>query len=223
MRWVDPPTPRGCFVRALLKAPSGGWGVYCGRLSLRAVCAVLVSLAWLSCGTIQENNGTLSKIIDDFEGEPVVPRGANRIYIVPPANTTGVPELSSLLLDMVRRSISMDGRLGVDPDDARADLRLDIRISRYQIEGVRYDELGRAVLKRMRITADVRLVNLRRKKRIFYETDLQAFRSFSELVRPIETETKVREDVLDELAKRIAAKTVTGWYTDLMTPIERGK
>ncbi len=193
------------------------------RSAILAACIVMAAPALASCGSIQENGGAIRKIIDDFEGEPVVPRGANRIYIAPPANTTGMTELSPRLLDMIRRSLSLDGRLGVDSDDARSDLRLDIRISHYRIEGVRFDELGRAVLKRMRITADVRLINLRRKKQIFYEADIQAFRNFSDLDLPIETEEKIREYVLDDLAKRITAKTVTGWYTDLMTPIERGK
>jgi hypothetical protein len=176
------------------------------------------------CGSDINNDGNMvRKIIDGFDGEPVVPRNANRLYIVPPANTTVRDDMSPKLFNKVREYISIDGRLGVDADDNNSDLRLEIWITRYLIEGMKFDAIGRAIEKRMWITADVRLLNIKRKKLIFYEANIQSFKSFSELVSPIETETQVLDYVLDDLAKRITAKTVTGWYTDQMTIIEKRK
>jgi hypothetical protein len=187
---------------------------------------IIVSLLVAASGCVsdvREDGGTVRKIIDDFEGEPVVPRSANRLFIVPPANTTGREDLSLRLMSRLREHISLDGRLGVESDESNIDLRLEIRIAKFFIEKLAYDEIGRAVKKRMWITADVRLMNLHRKKVIFYENDIQAFRVFSELMQPIETEDRCMENVLDDLAKRITSKTVTGWYTDQMTIIEKGK
>jgi hypothetical protein len=185
--------------------------------------AILIFSA-TGCGSdIRDDGSMVRKIINGFEGEPVVPRNANRLYIVSPANTTGRDDISPKLYNKVREFISLDGRLGVDADDNNSDLRLEIWITRYLIERMKFDEIGRAIEKRIWITANVRLLNIKRRKLIFYEADIQSFKTFSELVSPIETETQVLEYVLDDLARRITAKTVTGWYTDQMTIIEKGK
>jgi hypothetical protein len=187
------------------------------------ILAFLTAVAAGCLSGLREDNGTVGKIVEDFDGEPVVPRSANRLFIVPPANTTGREDLSLRLMSRLREHISLDGRLGVESDESDIDLRLEIRIAKFFIEKLAYDEIGRAVKKRMWITADVRLLNIHRKKVIFYENDIQAFRVFSELTQPIETEDRSMENVLDDLAKRITSKTVTGWYTDQMTIIEKRK
>jgi hypothetical protein len=189
----------------------------------RAIVLVLVVAAWGCVSDLRDDGTMVGRVIREFEGEPVVPRSANRIFIPPPESVAGLEYLGPFLLDSVRRAISLDGRLGVAREDEAPDLRLDIRISRCRIEGTEYDEIGRAVRKRIWVTADVRLRDLRRERTIFFERDIQAFRLFSDLAPPIETEGRAREYVLDELAKRIALKTITGWYTDRMTPLEKGK
>jgi hypothetical protein len=193
---------------------------------MRALAVALSILAAGGCATTdgREDEGTTRKFIESFDGEPVVPRAANRLYIAPPVDATGSPDLAEKLLIKVREGVSLDGRLGVDSDDLHADLRLEIRISKYLVERLAYDAIGRAVKKRLWMTADVKLVKLdRKKKTIFFEPDIQSFREFSDLVMPIEPESLVREYVLNELALRITSKTVTGWYTDLMTDIEQRK
>lgn len=190
----------------------------------RALFLAILTIAASGClSDIRDEGTTVGKIVDRFEGEPVVPRNANRMFIVPPVNLSGNDALAPKLYDRLRENISMDGRLGVETDESTSDLRLEIRITRYLIERMKYDEIGRAVTKRMWITADARCTDIRRKKMIFYEADIQSFREFSELRAPIESEARVLEYVLDDLAKRITAKTVTGWYTDLMTDIEKRK
>jgi hypothetical protein len=189
--------------------------------------ALAVALAvWALTGCASESrqdDSTTKKFIESFDGEPVVPRGANRLYIAPPVNSTDERDLAERLLIKVRQGVSLDGRLGVDSDDTHADLRLEIRVTKYLVEKLAYDAIGRAVKKRLWITADARLNDLKRKKTIFLEKDIQAFRVFSDLVMPIEPGSLVIERVLDELALRIATKTVTGWYTNLLTDIEQRK
>jgi hypothetical protein len=185
---------------------------------------ILVLALFTCCGSdLRDEGNMVRKIIDGFEGEPVVPRSANRLYIVPPANTTAREDISPKLYDKVKEFISLDGRLGVDADDSNSDLRLEIRITKYLLERLKFDEVGRAIEKRIWVTADVRLLNIKRRKMIFYEADIQSFKTFSDLVPPIETEIQVIDYVLDDLAKRITSKTVTGWYTDQMTIIEKRK
>lgn len=192
---------------------------------MKRVLAVALAV-WAAAGCAsdsRESDDTTRQFIESFDGEPVVPRSANRIYIAPPVNATGTQDLAEKLLIKVREGVSLDGRLGVDSDDTHADLRLEIRITKYLVERLAYDAIGRAVQKRLWITADVKLLNLKRKKTIFFEPDIQSFRVFSDLVIPIEPESLVTERVLDELALRITSKTVKGWYTDLLTDIEQRK
>jgi hypothetical protein len=171
----------------------------------------------------REDDRTTRKFIESFDGEPVVPRSANRLFIALPVNSTSSPDLAERLFIKVKEGVNLDGRLGVDSDDVHADLRLEVRVTKYLVERLDYDAIGRAVKKRLWITADARLVNMAKKRTIFFEPDIQSFRVFSDLAVPIEPESLARERVLDDLAKRITAKTVTGWYTDLLTDIEQRK
>lgn len=192
---------------------------------MRVMAVMLAVWAVGGCASDgKEEDTTAAQFIESFDGEPVVPRAANRIYIAPPVDATGSQDLSEKLLIKVREGLSLDGRLGVDSDETHADLRLEIRIMKYLVERLSYDDIGRAVKKRLWITADVKCVRLdRKRKTVFNEPGVQSFRVFSDLVLPIEPESLVREYVLDDLARRITAKTVTGWYTDLLTDIEQRK
>lgn len=191
-----------------------------GTYALLLICF----MGTLGCtADLRNDDEMVGKIISGFEGEPVVPRNANRLYIAPPVNGTGVPDLPERLLFKMKAHISLDGRLGVDPNDHNADLRLEVRISKFMIESLSYDGIGRAVTKRIWVTADVRLLNLKQKKVIFTENDVQAFRIFSDMVPPIVTVSQATDYVLDDLSKRLTSKTVTGWYTDQMTPLEKRK
>jgi hypothetical protein len=172
---------------------------------------------------IRDDETMAGKIISGFEGEPVIPRSANRLFVMAPVNGIGADAILPRLLNRIKAAVCLDGRLGIEPDDAHADLRLEVFITKYMIQNVSFDAIGRAVRKRIWMTADVRLVNLKRNKIIFFEPAIQAFRVYSDLEQPIETESRVSEYVLDEMAKRITSKTVTGWYTGQMTEIEKGK
>lgn len=184
---------------------------------------LLISAVAGCAAEIRDDETMAGKIISGFEGEPVVPRTANRLFVMAPVNGTGVDVLTSRLLNRVKAAVSLDGRLGIEPDEARSDLRLEVLITNYMIQNVSFDAIGRAVRKRIWMTADVRLVNLKRKRAIFFEPAIQAFRVYSDLEQPVATEAQVSEYVLDELSRRITSKTVTGWYTGQMTEIEKGK
>jgi hypothetical protein len=191
---------------------------------IKGVILVIGIIFAAGCTADLRDDDTLTgKIINGFEGEPVVPRNANRLFIAQPVNMTGITDLSSKLLYRVKAHISLDGRLGVDPDEQKSDLRLEVIISKFMVQSLAHDSIGRAVQKRIRVTVDARLLNLKRNKVIFFEAGIQAFRIFSDLAPPIETVPQVTEYVLDDLAKRITSKTVTGWYTEQMTEIEKGK
>lgn len=191
----------------------------------RALPVIVMVLAFGCTADLRDEEAMAGKIIKGFEGEPVVPRNANRLYIMPPVNMTGTAAagISDKLLYRIKAHISLDGRLGVDADDQKSDLRLEVLVRKFMIQNLEYDTIGRAVKKRLWVTADVRLLDLKRNRVIFFEAGVQAFRVFSDLVQPIETVAQVTEYVLDDLGKRITSKTVSGWYTDRMTNIEKGK
>ena len=75
----------------------------------------------------------------------------------------------------------------------------------------------------MRIITTVQLIDTKRKGTIFFEKGIQSFKIFSDVIPPIETEEYILKIIIDDLAKRIFSKTITGWYTDRMTDIEKGK
>lgn len=177
-----------------------------------------------SCITGERNdNSTFSKALRSINGEPVVPRKANRIIIPYFYNFTTVSSITDKITLKVRELISMDGRLAVVSDNKDADLRLIGKIVKYHLQPVQYGNFGQPVRKRLRILATIKLVDIKNNREIFFEKDIQSFEIFSDQIPPIVDEAVVRDRVLDNMARRISIKILTGWYTDLMSPIEKGK
>lgn len=175
------------------------------------------------CASTGNSNSYLNKAIGGIDGEPVIPRAANKIRIPVFRNLTGIAHISENLSLKLKEQVNMDGRLAVVPENIEADLRLDGIITGYEIQPIKFGNLGEPVRKRLRITASLKLIDLNKGKEIFFERSVQAFDEFSDKIPPIITEMKIRDKVVDMLAKRITLKTINGWYTRLMTPVEKGK
>lgn len=190
----------------------------------RALFLLLITSLVVSCSSVDtEKRATTGKLLRKINGEPVIPRSANRIIVPFFRNFTGEPAVSDRLTLRLRELISMDGRLAVVSDNNRADLRLNGKVELYHIQPIHYSDAGEPVRKRLRIVASVELVDLRREKKIFSQMQVQAFEVFSDVIPPFVSETQAKESVIESLARRVAVKTVSGWYTELMTNIEKGK
>jgi len=192
---------------------------------LKGVLAlILVSGAVSGCATAGQGGDTVvHRILKDVNGEPVVPREANRIFIVPPGRSMENPEIAEKLFIRIRRNISMDGRLALVSERGGADLALEWCIRDFSRHNLVYGDMGRPVKKRIRVVAGLRMYDLKKGVLIFDEPDIQSFREYSDIIPPVETESAVIEYIIDNLANRITAKAITGWYTEFMTPAERGR
>ncbi len=117
----------------------------------------------------------------------------------------------------------MDGRLAVVSSPLETDLVLSGKVLSFTLQNLEYNEIGQPVKKRMRITASVKLLDRINMRTVFRDSDVQSFRTYSDILPPVENEFQVLNRVIDELAERIVSQTLTGWYTDKMTNIEKGK
>jgi hypothetical protein len=168
-----------------------------------------------------KNEAGIQDVLSNFKGEPVVPREANKI-IVPLFNNSTTSSISELLTLKVRETINSDSRLAVVSGND-ADLILKGVLTGYQVQPVEFDGFAKPVKKRLKITASIKLFDIKKDKEIFFEREIQAFAEFSEIIHPISSEIRVTEKVIADLASRIALKTINGWYTRLLTPEEKGK
>ncbi|HSV98033.1 MAG TPA: LPS assembly lipoprotein LptE [Spirochaetota bacterium] len=156
-------------------------------------------------------------------GEPVIPREANRILVYDFRGAPGDRTLRTRLGIRVRELLAADGRLAVVADEDQADLALEGVVTGHETRPLRYSEMGRAVSKRMRITASVRLFDRNKNREIFFEREIQAFEEFSDIEPPVVPEAAALDRVIDALAKRIAQQTMRGSYAGLLTPVEKGR
>jgi len=187
---------------------------------------LLISLPLLFCsctGTDKKTTPEVADIISKIDGEPVVPRRANTIYINPFANLTGNSIITDKLMKRVRESINRERRLAVTASPETADLLLMGRVTGFEIQNKEFNPMGIPEKKRMRITASIKLIEREGMRLIFVENGIQAFLEYSDTVPPIKQESMALEDVVLELSRRITSKTITGWYTERMTPVEKGK
>ena len=190
-------------------------------LPILLLCAVLLLL---NCtATDNQKNSSIQEVLKSFKGEPVIPREANKIVLSEFQNITNEPLISYKLIIKLKEQITADRRLAVVSADDPADLLLKGMITDYQIQPVKFDGFDKPIKKRLRIIASVKLFDIKSNKEIFFDRAIQAFEEFSETIPPITTEIQIQDKVLDDLAKRIALKTINGWYTQLMAPVEKGK
>lgn len=189
-----------------------------------AVIMLILPALITGCATGERREGAgAGSVLDNLNGEPVIPREANRIIIPFFHNYTDEPSVSEKLTLRVRKLVSMDGRLAVVSTNEEADLRLAGKVALYQVQPVQYGDFREPVRKRLRIVASIRLYDLKKGREIFYDGGIQAFEVFSELLPPVTSEIQVQDRVLESLARRISVKVIEGWYTELMTPVEKGK
>lgn len=165
----------------------------------------------------------LEKVLKSINGEPVVPREANRIIIADFWDNTHNPDLCEKLSLRIRELINVDGRLAVVTSENVADLKLSGKIILYQIQPLKFNLMGLPIKKRMKVVAVVSLRDNLRGKDIFYDMPVQAFEEYSDIEPPVTSEESMRLTVIENLSKRIALQTVSGWYTQLMTPEEKGR
>ncbi len=164
-----------------------------------------------------------SDILNNINGEPVVPRHANKIFLYPFENSTANITLSDKLAIRLKKLINMDGRLTVVKSVEISDLFFKGEIVTFSIQSLDFGTLARPVKKRLLIAARIGLVDNRLKKSIFNNSYIQSFYIFSDILPPVETEITAAEKALHQLAERMLSKIITGWYTDKMTRMEKGK
>jgi hypothetical protein len=190
-------------------------------LSIFFICAELLTLSCLS--TNKQKDSSIKEVLKNFKGEPVIPREANKIIIPVFNNFTNQPSISLKLNAKLKEQITSDGRLAVVAENDTADLLLNGMIKAYQVQPLKFNGFDKPIQKRLRIIASIKLFDIKKEKEIFFDGYIQAFEEFSDVIPPITSEIQIQDKVLDDLAKRIALKIINGWYTILMTPIEKGK
>lgn len=192
-------------------------------IPVRWVVLFVLAVA-VSCGSVIETEkGSVKSVMNSMDGEPVVPRKANRIFVPDFSNRSGRESIQTLLTLKLRKFIYSGGRLALVESRENADLLLQGEVTSFTIEPVQYSVIGVPVKKRMRMAAKVTLTDASRGKVIFLGKSVQAFEEYSDNVPPVVTEESAKEKIIDALAQRITAQVESGWYTELMTPEERGK
>jgi len=156
-------------------------------------------------------------------GEPVIPRKANKIQINAFKNGADYRILNEKLLIKVKHLIGLDSRLALAGENEDPELLLDCTINQFSIQPVEFNSMRVPVKKRMRITMKVTMKDLKARRIIFSDPNVYAQYSFSEYNPPIESEDAALDRLLSDLASRIYSKIETGWFTDRMTPMEKGK
>jgi hypothetical protein len=162
-------------------------------------------------------------LLDQLSGETVVPREANTIYLVPFKNATRYSALPDRINSKLGNLIVSDGRLAIHKEMDAADTVLEGKIKSLQTQPLTFNSFGREDKKRLRILVSVRLTDNKKQRVIFDDPEIQAFIEFSETTPPITSEIQATENLIDSLSKRIFSKIISGWYTNEMTNIEKGK
>ncbi|MCL1911806.1 MAG: LPS assembly lipoprotein LptE [Leptospirales bacterium] len=162
-------------------------------------------------------------ILDQFSGDTVVPRQANTIYIAPFTNMTRKTELTDTVALKLSGLVISDGRLAIVKNINAADTVFESKIISFEKQTVTFNNSGQPDKRRLRVIVSAKFTDSKKQRVIFNDSSIQAFFEFSEITRPIVSEIQAVEILTDNLAKRLFAKIMSGWYTGEMTDIEKGK
>ena len=196
---------------------------YICRILFFIVSAIVFGIVAACSGnrenTVKEEPANLNV---NFRGH-IIPENANTIFIAQIENLTNKPNIPQTLNIALKRQLAVEGRLAVIDNDSSADLLLILKINSYHIQDLERNTRGIPSKQRLRITSHVSLFDRQTKTYVFKDNEVQSFKIFSQVVMPIQSEPQCCEDVLKIMADRIHLMIKTGWYSDLLTDIEKGK
>jgi len=182
---------------------------------------IIVLLLILSCS--MNDKGGLRNVVGSINGQPVIPYTANKLYIAPFTNQSGIPGYEEKLKQRIIEKIITSGRLAIAPVQAGSDVALSGTIQSFQVQPIVIDSAGIIKKKRLLIIAVISLINVQNGNYIFRNITVQAFKEFSDIEAPVTPFNIVQDEVEQVLASRIALQVETGWYTSLKTEVEKGR
>ncbi len=185
----------------------------------RVFVETIMAFFAIACAT-PDGGGTVSRIAGAINGEPVVPRHANSIVIGDFDDATARKDIAGKTAMKVRELVNRDGRLAVVP--AGGDLELFVALTSFQVQVLEFGPRGIPVKKRMRLTGSLKLLDAARNTIIFRNNAVQSFIEYSEITPPVTPEYLALDLLVERMAERIKAQTITGWYTEYMTKVEKG-
>jgi len=181
----------------------------------------VISLWILSCSS--NDKAELGNIVGSINGQPVIPYAANKLYISPFTNQTGIPGYEEKIKQRIMEKIITGGRLAIAPVQADSDVILTGTIQSFQVQPIVIDSAGIIKKKRLLLITVISLINAQTGNYIFRSITVQAFKEFSDIEAPVTPITIAQDEVEQVLASRIALQVETGWYTSLKTGVEKGR
>ena len=185
-----------------------------GRWTAPVLAAAGVAAAVLSAGCDQTVKRTL-------------PSEIRTLYIAEYRNQTDQSLLPSMMLEELRRSFRLDGRLNIVDDPKQASAVLEGTFTEYTKQPARYDRNNVVQEYRMRLVVDLSLTDMDRKQVLWAERGPKETATRGATVRklerwanyvvvpatgvPVETETDAQRRALRELAEDTVLRVIEGW------------
>jgi hypothetical protein len=191
------------------------------KLRIDIITIIITCTSLLNCSIIQEGPGKTIRTL--FEGGEIIPARGAKIFIHNFTSDDNISFNTKELIIRLKRSINGESRLTVTDIIDEAEIILHGNISSYTVQPVVFNHQGRPELQRLRITLFLTLYNSSTAQIIFQNRTVEAMHEFSDTKIPVETEFRAQLNLIDKIVPRIISQLYTGWYTEELTPAERGK
>lgn len=172
----------------------------------------IVSASFLNCTMIQ--SGPDKGLRTLFEGGEIIPSDATKIYIRQFSSHSNKNFNIIELMNRLKRSLKIDGRLNVIDNDKDAEIILTGEVRAYTIQPVKFNTQRIPEIKRMRLTIALTLYNSNTGKTVFQNRIIEAMYEFSDITSPVETEFRAELNLIDKIIPDIISKIFTGWHTE---------
>ncbi len=165
----------------------------------------------LSCSTAGSEKIGLSDI---FRGNRPLPEGYRSVYIENVQGDSIDKTVRESALTSIRNRINSSSQLSLSGSSAKSDILLIVRITWFSSEPVKFNALGIAEERRLRIAAIVTLKFTGTSASESRGKVVEAEQIYSDTKLPAVSEYRAVELLSDKLAERIVSVIITGWYDE---------
>ncbi|GEM_PF-4981582 len=140
-----------------------------------------------------------------------LPKDYRTIYLYEIFNDSNQTDLPDILKTSLKDEFTIDGRLIIVDDIEKADLVLALRILKYNVAPITYgqnqlpDQMAVALQVKMALQ-DIKT------NRILRTSEMEEKSFFNNLTEPMSTESSAKEQLLENITRKILLATIEGFY-----------
>lgn len=172
---------------------------------------LIISSLAISCSATGSGN---TQVSDIFKGTRPLPEGYRKVFINSIEGESIDHAIRETVYSSLKESINKNDQLTVVELSEESDIILNVKITWFSSEPVKYNSLGVVEERRLRMVSVISLVFTKTGETRWRDKSVESELIFSDVKIPVMSEYRALELLSDKLSERIISVILTGWYRE---------